>query len=59
LITGAGNAQASGMVGSANAINQGISGATNAYYQNQLLNTLGNRDYGFSDSQAQRFMGEY
>jgi hypothetical protein len=34
------NARASGYVGQANAINQGISGITNSYYQNQLLNTL-------------------
>jgi hypothetical protein len=37
---GAGNARASGYVGQANAINQGISGISNMYFQNQLLNRL-------------------
>jgi hypothetical protein len=36
----AGNAQAAGQVGSANAINQGISGISNMYYQNQMLGLL-------------------
>jgi hypothetical protein len=34
----AGQARASGYVGQANAINQGISGLTNMYFQNQFLN---------------------
>jgi hypothetical protein len=34
------NARASGYVGAANAINQGISGVSNMYYQNQMLNLL-------------------
>jgi hypothetical protein len=37
---GAGNALAAGQVGQANAINQGVSGITNMYYQNQMLNLL-------------------
>ena len=36
------DARASGYVGAANAINQGISGLTNMYYQNQLLNMFQN-----------------
>jgi hypothetical protein len=40
----AGNAQAAGQVGQANAINQGISGISNMYYQNQMLGLLGNRN---------------
>jgi hypothetical protein len=40
LYQGGANARASGYVGSANAINQGIGGISNMYYQNQLLNTL-------------------
>jgi hypothetical protein len=42
-VTGAANATASGYVGGANAINQGISNISNQYYQNQLLNMFGNR----------------
>jgi len=38
----AGNAQAAGQVGQANALNQGISGVSNMYYQNQMLNMLRN-----------------
>lgn len=34
------NAQASGYVGQANAINQGIGNITNQYYQNQMLNRV-------------------
>jgi hypothetical protein len=61
LTTGAANAQAAGQVGQANALNQGISGATNAYYQNQMLGLLKDKNsgYGFTDAQAQKFMGEY
>lgn len=44
LITGSGNAQAAGTVGAANAVTGGVSNAMNMYYQNQLLNTLGNRN---------------
>jgi hypothetical protein len=36
----AGQARASGYVGMANALNQGVSGLSNMYYQNQMLNTL-------------------
>jgi len=39
-LMGGANAAASGYVGGANAINSTISGLTNAYYQNNLLNTL-------------------
>ena len=41
---GAANARASGYVGAANAINQGIGNVSNQYYQNQLLNTLRDRN---------------
>jgi hypothetical protein len=40
LITGSGNAQAAGQVGSANAWSNGISGVVNNYQQNQLMNLL-------------------
>lgn len=40
LMTGIGNAQAAGTVGSANAINQGISGVSNAALQTYLLQQL-------------------
>ena len=59
LTTGAANATAAGQVGQANALNQGISGATNAYYQNQMLNLLANKNNGFTDAQANQFMGSY
>lgn len=39
-ITGAGNARASGYVGTANAINSGISQGYNMYQQNQLMSML-------------------
>jgi hypothetical protein len=39
-LMGGANAAASGYVGGANAVNSTISGLTNAYYQNNLLNTL-------------------
>jgi hypothetical protein len=39
-LTGGANATASGYVGQANAVNQGISGLSNQYYQNRLLDTL-------------------
>jgi len=39
-IGAAGQARASGYVGAANAINQGISGVTNQFYQNQLMNRV-------------------
>ena len=42
-LMGAGNARASGYMGQANAITGGISNLSNMYYQNQLLNMLGNR----------------
>jgi hypothetical protein len=48
-LTGAGNARASGYIGSANAITGGISNLSNQYYQNQLLNMLGNRSGGASN----------
>lgn len=41
LMTGIGNAQAAGTIGSANAWNQGISGATNGILQSILLSGLG------------------
>lgn len=40
LMTDAARARASGYVGSANALNQAIGGAGNAYMQNQILNRL-------------------
>jgi hypothetical protein len=40
---GGANARASGYVGGANAISGGISNLSNMYYQNQLLNMLGDR----------------
>jgi hypothetical protein len=40
LYQGAGNVRASGYVGQANAINQGISGISNMYFQNRLLDRL-------------------
>lgn len=39
-LTGAGNARASGYVGTANAINNGLSQGYNMYQQNQLMNML-------------------
>jgi hypothetical protein len=61
LTTGAGNAAAAGQVGQANAITGGISNLSNMYYQNQLLNMFKDKNtgYGFTDAQAQKFMGEY
>lgn len=41
-IIGAGNAQAAGQVGSANAWNQAIGGVSNAYQNNQLMNMIRN-----------------
>lgn len=46
---GGANARASGYIGSANAITGGISNLSNQYYQNQLLNMLGNRSGGASN----------
>jgi hypothetical protein len=43
-VTGAANATASGYVGGANAVNQGISNVSNQYYQNQLLNMFANKN---------------
>jgi hypothetical protein len=43
-LTGGANAAAAGYVGGANAINSTISGLTNAYYQNQMLNMFANRN---------------
>jgi hypothetical protein len=42
-LQGGANATASGYVGQANAINQGISGLSNQYYQNRMLDMFGNR----------------
>jgi len=60
-LIGAGNATASGYVGTANAINSGVSNLANSYYQNNLLNMFANKNngYGFSDAQANNFMGSY
>jgi hypothetical protein len=44
LTTGAANATASGTIGGANAINSGISNISNAYYQNQLLKMMQDRN---------------
>jgi hypothetical protein len=43
------------MVGSANAFNQGISGATNAYYQNQMLNLLKDKNPNSVSSLSREF----
>ena len=43
---GAGNANASGYVGQANALNNGISGAYNAYQNNQMMQMLQRNPYG-------------
>jgi hypothetical protein len=60
LTTGAGNVTASGYVGQANAINSGISNISNAYYQNQMLNLLKDRqNSGLTDAQANQLMGSY
>jgi hypothetical protein len=40
---GAANARASGYVGQGNAINQGISGLSNMYFQNRLLDIYGKK----------------
>jgi hypothetical protein len=48
-ITGAGNAQAAGIVGQANALSGGLSGAYNSYQNNQLMNLIrnpGQQNYG-------------
>lgn len=45
-ITGAGNARASGYVGSANAVNNGITQGMNWWQGNQLLNALNQPAYG-------------
>jgi len=42
-LLGGANAAASGYVGQANAINAGISGLSNAYYQNRMLDVLGKK----------------
>ena len=60
-LTGGANARAAGTIGAANAYNQGLGGVSNlanTYYLNNLLQGR-NSGYGFSDAQAQRFMGEY
>ena len=46
LLTGAGNARAAGIVGSSNAINNGITSAFNNYQQNRLLSLLTNGGSG-------------
>jgi hypothetical protein len=57
---GAGNARASGYIGAANAIGGGISNLSNQYYQNQLLNrAFPDKNVGWSDAQANQFMGTY
>ena len=43
-ITGAGNARASGYVGTANAITNGLGQAYNMYQQNQLMGMLKNKN---------------
>jgi hypothetical protein len=60
-LTGGANAQASGIVGGANAFNQGLSGISNlanTYYMNSLLQGRNNGN-GFTDAQANQFMGSY
>jgi len=52
---GAGNAQAAGIVGQANALSGGLSGAYNSYQNNQLMNLIrnpggGQTDYGALNS---------
>jgi hypothetical protein len=42
-LQGGANAQASGYVGGANAINAGISGLSNQYYQNRMLDMFANK----------------
>lgn len=61
-LTGGANAQASGIVGSANAYNQGLSGISNlanTYYVNSLLNGRNSGGGGWTDTQANQFMGSY
>ena len=43
-ITGAGNASAAGTVGAANAVMSGVSGLSNLYSQNSLLNAIQNQN---------------
>lgn len=51
-LTNAGNARASGYVGTANALSSGISQAYNGYQQNQLLNLLNKNNYGWVGNSA-------
>jgi hypothetical protein len=64
LLTQAGNARASGYVGSANAINSGISQGINAYQNQNLLNTFfppkNQSDYGITGgSNGTTSLGSY
>lgn len=47
LLTQAGNAQAAGVIGGANALTQGIGGALNQLGSFQMMNTLKNRQSGY------------
>jgi hypothetical protein len=51
-ISNAGSAQAAGTVGSANAIGGGITGATNAYYLNNLLKPSSGANYSLNSGSA-------
>lgn len=50
-ITGIGNANAAGQIGQANAINQGIGGATNSWMQYNMMNKM------FADKDKKPFVG--
>lgn len=53
-LLGAGNATASGYVGTANAVNSGVSSLANSYYQNNLLNMFANKNKPFySDAERE------
>lgn len=56
-LLGGANARASGYIGGANAIAGGISNLSNMYYQNQLLNMLGNRSAGAAPVSSVAFGG--